>query len=178
VGNGHICWYDLDLPEVIAFRQSISAGSGRSAYIAKSIFDDSWMDDIAFNKENGIIFVAAGLFYYFYEAEVKELVRKLAARFSSGELLFDACSKSGIAISNKMVLKSGNIGAPMRFYVGNAQLLKAWSEQIREVRALPYFGGVNRDIRKCYKTWSIKTKLRMFLGDFLKMTKLIHIYFD
>jgi hypothetical protein len=88
-----------------------------------------------------------------------------------------AGSKSGVAISNRMVVKTGNSGARMYFYVSSPKALAAWSERIKEVRALPYYGGISREIRDCYRKWRVGTKLNMFFGDLLKMTKLIHVYF-
>ncbi|MDR1537572.1 MAG: class I SAM-dependent methyltransferase [Clostridiales bacterium] len=177
VDNGRLNWYDLDLPEIIAIRRTALGKGERGAYIAKSVFDYSWMDDIAFEKEKGIMFLAAGLFYYFHFSEIKDLVAKLAERFPGGELVFDSGSKTGVAISNRMVVKTGNSGAAMHFYVSNPKALQAWSEQIKEVRALPYYGGIRREIRDCYRKWRMSTKLNMFFGDLLKMTKLIRIYF-
>jgi O-methyltransferase involved in polyketide biosynthesis len=178
VDNGIINWYDLDLPEIIAIRQALLGKKERGECIAKSVFDYSWMDGIKYEKEKGIIFIAAGLFYYFHFAEIKDLVAKLAERFSGGELVFDSGSKLGVAISNKMVVKTGNSGAAMHFYVSDPKELKAWSDRIKDVKSLPYYGGIRREIRGCYRTWRASTKFNMFFGDLLKMTKMIRIYFN
>jgi O-methyltransferase involved in polyketide biosynthesis len=123
VDNGLINWYDLDLPEIIELRRSALGERERGVYIAKSIFDYSWMEEIAFEREKGVLFIAAGLFYYFRFAEIKDLVVKLAERFPGGELIFDSGSKTGVAISNRMVVKTGNSGAKMYFYVSNPKAL-------------------------------------------------------
>jgi O-methyltransferase involved in polyketide biosynthesis len=177
VDNGRISWYDLDLPEIIELRRSLLGKNERSVYIAKSVFDYGWMDDIEFEKEKGVIFIAAGLFYYFHFAEIKDLVIRIAERFPGGELVFDSGSKAGIAISNRMVVKTGNSGAKMYFYVSNPKMFQSWSKRIKEVRALPYYGGISREIRDCYRQWRVGTKFNMFFGDLLKMTKIIRVYF-
>lgn len=106
VDNGQIRWYNLDLPDAAALRQTLIPNSEREVSIAKSFFDTSWFDDVAFNEGDGIIFISAGVFYYFREEELKTVVAEMASRFPSGELYFDAESKSAVAKSNSVVKKN------------------------------------------------------------------------
>ena len=50
VDNGSILWYDLDLPDAIEYRRRLIPETERSKCIPKSIFDQSWMDDIVFTE--------------------------------------------------------------------------------------------------------------------------------
>ncbi|MDR2081283.1 MAG: class I SAM-dependent methyltransferase [Campylobacteraceae bacterium] len=72
VDNGAIHWYDIDLDEVIALRKKIIPEKIRNRYIAKSVFDYSWFKEIDFEK--GILFVGGGVFYFFTEDKIKELL--------------------------------------------------------------------------------------------------------
>ncbi len=54
VDNGLIRWFDLDLPDAIAFRQKLILGSERGACLARSAFDQSWFDEIGFMPEDGV----------------------------------------------------------------------------------------------------------------------------
>jgi O-methyltransferase involved in polyketide biosynthesis len=64
VDNGSIHWYDLDLPAVIDVRRQLLPEPDRVMYIAKSLFDSCWCDDVE-HTEDGVFMIAGGLFYYF-----------------------------------------------------------------------------------------------------------------
>jgi O-methyltransferase involved in polyketide biosynthesis len=172
VDNGQIRWYNLDLPDAAAFRRTLIPDRERSTDIAKSFFDMSWFDDTAFNEDDGIIFVSAGVFYYFHEEEIKSVVREMARRFPGGELYFDAESKSALKKSNSMVRKAGNTNALMYFYVNDAKSLESWSPEIKLVSCEPFFKGI---LKK--KTWSAGTRLFMSMADMFDMLKFVHLRF-
>ena len=90
VDNGLVLWYDLDLPEVIEIRKKFFQETERVKFIAKSVLDFSWVDEILKNKKT--LFLAAGLLPYFTEAEVKSIIRTLKNNFPNSELLFEAIS--------------------------------------------------------------------------------------
>jgi O-methyltransferase involved in polyketide biosynthesis len=172
VDNGLIRWYNLDLPDAAAFRQTLIPDPKRSAIVAKSFFDTSWLDDIAFDESDGVFFLSAGVFYYFHEEELKPVVAEMARRFPGGELCFDAQSKSALSKSNSMVKKTGNANALMYFYVNDAKSLESWSPEIHLVSCEPLFGGIPKK-----RNWSLRTRLFMSLADTLGMTKFVHLRF-
>jgi O-methyltransferase involved in polyketide biosynthesis len=172
VDNGQIRWYNLDLPDATAFRRTLIPDSAHSTDITKSFFDMSWFDDIMFNKSDGVIFLSAGVFYYFHEEEIKSAVREMAHRFPGGELHFDAQSKTALGKSNSMVRKTGNTNALMYFYVNNAKSLESWSPEIESVSCEPFFRGIPKK-----KHWSSGTKLIMSLADTLGMAKFVCLRF-
>lgn len=73
VDNGLLNWVDLDVPEVIDLREKLLPPPTRVRYIAKSILDYSWMDDV---KELGtdVFFFAGGFFMYFTPQQVKSCI--------------------------------------------------------------------------------------------------------
>lgn len=160
VDNGKIKWYNLDLPDAIAYRRTLIPPSERSVDIAKSMFDYTWFDDIDIKTNESILLVAGGVFYYFEEAQIKELVQKLIARFPCGELFFDAASVFGVRVSNRMVRKSGNKDAEMHFFVNRPGKLKTWSSQIHTAGYFTFWGNMARDAR-----WSFSTRITMCLCD-------------
>ncbi|MDR2156661.1 MAG: class I SAM-dependent methyltransferase [Clostridiales Family XIII bacterium] len=170
VDNGHVRWYNLDLPDAIAYRERFMAPSGRCRNIAKSMFDDSWLDEVETPAGNPILILAAGLFFYFDHAQIRGLFRKISDRFPCGELFFETCSESGTKIANRMVRKAGNSGAEMKFWVNRAEEVRAWSPQIKEAVCLPYFGARAKD-----KRLSKFTRLIMRGGDFLQRTKFVRV---
>ncbi|WP_430135971.1 class I SAM-dependent methyltransferase [Neobacillus pocheonensis] len=172
VDNGTINWYSLDLPDAIAFRQNFITDSPRNISIAKSFFDVSWFDEVIFNEEDGILFISAGVFYYFHEDQLKGILQEMANRFPCGELYFDAESKFAINISNRTVEKTGNKGAKMYFYVNNPKVLEGWSSRIKVLTCEPYFKGIPAS-----KKWEGATRVMVRVVDLLKMLKFIHIRF-
>jgi hypothetical protein len=44
--NGSVRWYNVDLPDAIAYREQFIAPTERERNIAKSMFDYSWLGEI------------------------------------------------------------------------------------------------------------------------------------
>ncbi|PLS08012.1 class I SAM-dependent methyltransferase [Neobacillus cucumis] len=172
VDNGTINWYNLDLPDAIDFRKTLIADSPRNTSIAKSFFDVSWFGDVVFQEADGILFISAGVFYYFQESQLKEMVQEMAQRFPGGELFFDAESKFAVNISNRTVEKTGNRGAKMYFYINNPKVLEDWSEKLKVISWEPYFKGI-----PVSKKWESGTRLMVRLVDLIKMLKFVHVQF-
>ncbi|MFD0770091.1 class I SAM-dependent methyltransferase [Bacillus sp. CGMCC 1.60114] len=173
IDNGTINWYNLDLPDAIAFRKTLIADSPRNVSIAKSFFDISWFDDIKFNENDGILFVSAGVFYYFQENQLKEMFSAMAQRFPGGELYFDAESKFALGLSNRTVKKSGNKGAMMYFYVNNPKSMEKWSSKIKVLNCESFFKGIPTK-----KQWESSTRVMVRIVDLIKMLKFVHLRFE
>lgn len=173
VDNGTIKWYDLDLPEAIAYRKQYISETPRSKCISKSVLDLSWFDDIEFTQANGIFFFAAGLFNYFKESEVSALCIKMVQRFPNGELVFDVPSRFGVKILNRRLKGMGLKGIKMYFGVGNPKKqLSKWSDKIQVVDWFTLFSKIPRNPK-----WEKNTRRLMNASDRFKMGKYIHLKF-
>jgi O-methyltransferase involved in polyketide biosynthesis len=172
IDNGNIHWYNLDLPEAIEFRKTLIPDSERNTAIPISVFDFTWFEKINFEPEKGILFIAAGIFYYFKEHEIKRLFCAMGEQFPGGLMAFDAESKTAVKKSNSMVRKSGNKGAQMFFYVNDAEIFEQWSKKIKLIDVLPFFKSIPRN-----KKWKFQTRILMVLCDVFKMTKFIVLQF-
>jgi O-methyltransferase involved in polyketide biosynthesis len=170
IDNGHIRWYNLDLPDAAAYRERFIKPTQRCQNIAKSMFDFSWLDCVESPPGDSVLVLAAGLFFYFDETKIRELVAKLCESFPHGELFFDACSRRGVKIANKMVEKAGNSSAEMKFWVDKASSLKTWSPKIAQAVSYPFFSGRYKD-----KRLTAFTRLIMWGADFLKRTKFVSV---
>ncbi|MFX1517012.1 MAG: class I SAM-dependent methyltransferase, partial [Promethearchaeota archaeon] len=133
IDNGSIDWYNLDLPDAIKYRNIVISPARRCFSIANSIFDYSWMDNINYEKEKGILFISGGLFYYFEERKVSELIVKMAAHFKRGELIFDNFSGLGNIILNRKLRETGvrykfSMGSPKKRFSkwSNKIIVKDW----------------------------------------------------
>jgi len=92
VDNGLIHWYDLDLPAVIEIRKQLLPEPDRVTYIAKSLLDPSWCEDIK-HTEDGVFIMAGGVLPFFEESEIKQFFSMLADNFHGGEIIFDVPSR-------------------------------------------------------------------------------------
>jgi O-methyltransferase involved in polyketide biosynthesis len=166
--NGLIHWYNLDLPEAIAFRESFIKPTQRYKNIDKSMLDFDWLNEVPRPPDGHVLIVAGGLFIYFEESQIKELFQQISDRFPHGELFFDVFSKKGMTIANKMLRRTGTLGAEMKFWVDKAESVKAWSSKIDRVVCFPYFEKLRQD-----KSISRFTRFIMWGADFLKRTKFV-----
>ena len=172
VDNGLIHWYNLDLPDAIAYRKTLIPDSERNSCIAKSVLDTSWFDDIIFKPANGIMFVSGGVFYYLHEEDLKVLFAKMTAHFPGGELYFDAETAFAVKGSNRAVRKSGNTNAMMYFAVNDAKMFEQWSSGITSLPVDPMFKGIAYS-----KKWRLGTRMLCRVNSLLKVMFFVHLRF-
>ena len=85
--NEKIQWFDLDLPDTISLRRHFFTETERNCFIAKSVLDFSWVEDIP--PGDSTLFIAEGLSYYFTESENKALVSAIKQNYPGAEYVFD-----------------------------------------------------------------------------------------
>ena len=105
--NGMCHIYNLDLSDVIEVRNELLPGSSRIRNVAADLNDLSWFD--AINSENGVCFLAAGVFYYFRTEDIKKLFTAMAKRFPGGRLVFDTAGRRAVRIMLKTWVKDAGI---------------------------------------------------------------------
>jgi O-methyltransferase involved in polyketide biosynthesis len=88
VENGSVRWVTVDVPETIELRERLLPSDDRRTVVARSAFDEAWMDEV--DPANGVLITAQGLFMYFEFADVERLVGAMRRRFAGNALLFDA----------------------------------------------------------------------------------------
>ena len=107
VDNGKVNWFDLDLPDVIELRSKFITQSERRKFISSSFLDKERLDGLG--KSENVLFIAAGVFYFFTELEIKTFIFQLLEKYPGSELLFDVCSPIGMRIANKKVVASSGL---------------------------------------------------------------------
>ena len=144
----------------------------RETNLACDLNDYSWMDQI--DAGGGVVFFAAGVFYYFRTAEVKKLFQTMAEHFPGGVLAFDACNQRGAKLMRKTWLKEAGITDVRAFFsLENEKELEAWSSQVASVSAKSYMRGY-RDI---YRDVGLFHKLMIRFCDSLVRMKIIKLTF-
>ena len=105
--NGSCKIYNLDFPDVIAVRNELLPAGAREENIPCDLNDTSWFERI--DASGGVVFFAAGVFYYFLKEQVKTLVQAMADAFPGGALVFDAANKKAVKLMLKTWLKDAEI---------------------------------------------------------------------
>ena len=92
VDNGLVRWYDLDLPEVIELRRRFLPETERMRFIASSVLDFTWLDQLSDEPGPKFLFLAEGLFMYLPPDGVRSLVTKLAERCPGAQLVAEVAN--------------------------------------------------------------------------------------
>jgi O-methyltransferase involved in polyketide biosynthesis len=87
VDNGVVSWLSVDLPEAIAARRRLLPSVARNEHLECSAFDPQWIDAVDARKP--VFIVAAGLFMYFQQGQVLDLLRTISVRLPESEIYFD-----------------------------------------------------------------------------------------
>lgn len=170
VDNGKLRWYDLDLPDTIALRKRFFSENERRKFIASSFLDNGWLDQMI--VEDNILFISAGVLYYFNEEEVKGFIKRVAEKFPGSEFVFDATSPRGVKMANKMVLKRSKIenAAFLVWGIKHAKELESWDKHIKVLEEKLFFEDIPKKL-------PLKTRMQLSFSDLLKIQYLIHLKF-
>ena len=88
VDNKQILWFDLDLPETIEIRKSFFPETSRHRFIAKSVLDYSWTDEIPKNKK--LFIIMEGLSFYLTEEENRKVISIIRKNFKDADFYMEA----------------------------------------------------------------------------------------
>lgn len=166
VDNGQLTWYDLDLADVIALRSKFIGETDRRKTIASSFLDEDWLATIRVN--GNVLFLAAGVFYYFTEAEIKGFLLRLADTFAGCEAFFDVCSPTGVRVANKKVVESSGLDqkSHLKWGLENKKDILAWDNRIILLGTYHYFRTLKIGVRNF---------LMGTLSDFLGIQYMLHL---
>jgi O-methyltransferase involved in polyketide biosynthesis len=170
IDNRSITWYDLDLPDVIKLRRNLIQEIGRSTCIACSFLDKSWFRQV--KVEEGLLFLAAGVFYYFEEVQMKNFLNRLADMFPTSEIVFDAASPFGVKMANKRVIEAGGMdeSAILKWGIETARQIQTYDKRITLLEEYPMFKGMGKGL-------SFRNKFGTFLSDLLNIMFIVHLQF-
>lgn len=163
VDNGKLQFFDLDLPDMIAFKRKILQETERYHMIGQSILDFSWMDQVD-SIQQPIIFLFEGLLMYLPEEKVKNLVLTCQKRFPGSEMVCELTNKTWVegfwgklaAVKMKQRVKMGS-DADFKFGISSPEDLAAWHEGIEFVEQWFYMDDNHPKIgwMRIFKNWKI-----------------------
>lgn len=141
IGNETNKWINVDFPDVIACREKYIPCGRLEKNVIGDITDHKWFDEVPFEQDNGVIFLAAGVLHYLTCDAVRDLVAAMADRFPGGLFVFDFISGKGMSGGNAQIKMTGN-ATKMAFSMENAEKeIPAMSESISKVVVKSYLEG-------------------------------------
>jgi O-methyltransferase involved in polyketide biosynthesis len=166
IDNGSLLWYDLDLPDVIKLRRKFIKEGERRKFISASFLEESWLKEI--KVLDGVLFIVAGVFYYFEEDEVKTFLKRIADVFPGCKVFFDACSPRGVEVANKRVINSTGLGEKsfLKWGLRNTKDILSWDSRFEILKIYYYF-----------RHKDIGSKIRMIglISDWMKIQYMIQL---
>lgn len=169
--NGYTRWYTVELPEVMAYRNTLLPKPERQEYFVGDAFSDDWIRQIRIDAPDvPVLVTAGGLFHYFEEEKVLDLLRMLQG-LGNVEVVFDSVNKIGMDMMRKKYMKQmGHADATMSFYVDSAaELTRKIGDDICIITEEPYYRHIDKTGLKP------STKLSMSVSDRLRMVKMVHV---
>jgi O-methyltransferase involved in polyketide biosynthesis len=139
VDDGHVQWFDLDLPEVIDLRRRLIGGDeGRYHLVSASVFEETWLEAVSPYAGRAFLFIAEGVLPYFEEAEVKSLFIRIRDHFPGAELVCDAHTPFIIRTDNLQLALSG-VKARLHWGLKQGRDVEKWGEGISMLEEWFYF---------------------------------------
>lgn len=149
LGEPEIPFYDLDLPELIAFKRQFVTETKHYQLLPHSVFDYAWMDRVlAEAGPRPAMFLAEGVFMYLEPEKVHDLVLTLRDRFPGSELVCEVVNQRWINPSFKPMVKrkmqgSARLGADAEFQFGvkDSDDFEKWGADIKLLDEWSYFAS-------------------------------------
>ncbi len=168
--NGKLLWYDLDLPDAIALRKNFLQETERRKFISYSFLDEGWFREIK-AREN-VLFIAAGVMYYFEEAQVKQILNSMASYFTDSEFIFDAASPMGVETANKKVIQRSGLDERsfLKWGIASALEIPKWHKNIELIREYAMFKGLTTGL-------TLRNKILALISDRYRIMYMVHLRF-
>ena len=161
--NSAVVWFDLDVPEAIELRKNFFKETDRYKFIATSVLDFSWTEQVPEGKPT--LFIAEGLLIYFTKDEVMAILKTISDKFPQAEMLLEAMSPF-IAKRPHPDLKGYN--APFKWGIKTGKEIEQWNIGAHFINEYYYF---DRHKNKQPLFFRIIT----LIPAFRKMMKIVHI---
>ncbi|MBN1159651.1 MAG: class I SAM-dependent methyltransferase [Candidatus Diapherotrites archaeon] len=167
IDNGHVSWYDLDLPQVMEIRNNFFKETRRYKPIESNVLDLSWMEKIPKNKPT--LFIAEGLLMYIPEKDVKALITNIKENFAGSEMLLEAFSPF-LANNKKLHKDFRKRETGFNWGIESGKEINNWFEDNVFVDEWFYFD-------KYRNKWPIHFRIASIIPKMMRVVKIIHLKF-
>lgn len=163
--NGRLTWYDLDVPETIEIRKNFFKETERCHFIARSVLDFAWMNEIT--RDKPVLFIAEGLLMYFTQDDVKKILSEIAKQFSNPQLLIEGMSPFIANNSNKHE-DVKKYSASFKWGIKTGREIDTWNTGLKFVNEWYYFDRHKNRVPTVFRILSV-------FPVFRKCMKIIHL---
>lgn len=172
--NGSCKIYNLDFPDVIRVRDELLPAGEREENISCDLNDAAWFGRI--DASGGVVFFAAGVFYYFLKEQVQTLVRRMVAAFPGGVLIFDAANRRAVRLMLKTWIKDAQIQEVWAYFAVSDAVseLSPWDRRLK-VSSRGYMLGYSN-----LKDPSVSGLFRFLsrVGDYVMKMQIVKLEFE
>jgi O-methyltransferase involved in polyketide biosynthesis len=173
VDNSQITWFDLDLPETIKIRKNFFTETSRHKFIAKSVLDPSWADEIPKNKK--LLILMEGLSFYLTDEQNKKVISIIRQNFREVEFYMEAFDPFYITmcsyIRGKDPLDKKASGL-LQWGIKSGKEMETWEQGIHYI-------GEEAVVDRGRNRFSLFNRIMFLLIPVMrKMTKIIHLKFE
>lgn len=121
VGIMNLCWYDVDLPDVIRERKRYYSETENYHMLEADVRNNAWIDEIP--KDRRAFIVMEGVSMYFLPQELKQLFSTLRAHFTETRVLID-CYTTFAAKASKLRNPINDVGITEVYGMDNPEILE------------------------------------------------------
>ena len=170
INNVKSNFYQIDLPNVIDTRKKVLGNADNEKLISGDMFTLDWVKEIDTSLPTMI--VVSGVYQYFDEGKIIEMIKKMKSLILKGELVFDVTNSTGLKLANKYVQKTGNVNAKMYFSVDNPKEFA----NITNTKLIDVDGFFDGALKHC-EGLKFLTRIYMYFADKLHRTLVVHLKF-
>jgi len=139
IGNDHVDWFDLDVPEVMDLREKLIGTAGKHYHtITASVFDNGWIAEVGRLQPRPFLFIGEGVLPYFEETQVKDLFLRLSDYFPGCEMVCDAHAPFAIWADN-IHLALARVKARLHWKLKNPHDVETWKAGFRLLDEWNYY---------------------------------------
>ena len=171
INNDKANFYQIDLPNVIDIRERVLGNAKNEKLIKGDMFNIDWIKNIDTSLPS--LIVVSGVFQYFEENKIVELIKQMKTLLPKGELVFDATNSDGLKLANKYVKKTGNDDAKMYFSVDDPVAFASATG----TKLISVSGFFSNALKQC-KGIKLKTRIYMYFADKWHRTLVVHLRFN
>lgn len=153
-----IAWFDVDFPEVIDLRRRLYPARGGTTLIPSSVTAPGWLEAVP--AKPPVMVVAEGLMPYLAVDEAPQLLRRIAAHFSGGDIVFDGYNWLGLRLiaANRMIRATG---ATLHWALDDPHDLEAEVPGLRLVWEQATYGDAEQ---RAHFSWPGRLTLLVFMA--------------
>lgn len=130
LGKPKVEWFDLDLPDSMNLRKKLLPIKNKNVHsIAKSMFDETWLNDVG-NIQNGLFITVPGVFPYFDEQHIKQFFNTFAPKLKGAQIIFDVTSNMGRFFVGQRIKQAGMKSATLDWGITDPKEMEQWNEHL------------------------------------------------